>query len=73
MAGSSDNAKYELTVGEVAKRSGLAVSAIHFYEAKGLIHSRRNPSNHRLYPRAVLRRLAVIKVAQRTGGMCQAT
>lgn len=37
----------ELTVGEVAGRSGLAVSAIHFYEAKGLIASRRNPGNQR--------------------------
>lgn len=59
--------KYELTVGEVAKRSGIAVSAVHFYEAKGLIKSRRNQGNHRLYSREVLRRIAVIKVAQRTG------
>lgn len=57
----------ELSVGEVAKRSGLAVSAIHFYEAKGLIKSRRGPGNHRRYPRWVLRRIAVIKVAQKTG------
>ncbi|MFC3285073.1 redox-sensitive transcriptional activator SoxR [Litchfieldella rifensis] len=57
----------ELSVGEVAKRSGLAVSAIHFYEAKGLIKSRRNAGNQRRYPRDVLRRVAVIKVAQRTG------
>lgn len=59
--------KQELTVGEVAKRSGIAVSAVHFYEAKGLIKSRRSQGNHRLYPREVLRRIAVIKVAQRTG------
>lgn len=59
--------KDELTVGEVAKRSGVAVSAIHFYESKGLIKSRRSQGNHRLYPREVLRRIAVIKVAQRTG------
>lgn len=57
----------ELSVGEVAKRSGLAVSAVHFYEAKGLIKSRRGPGNHRRYPRWVLRRIAVIKVAQKTG------
>lgn len=57
----------ELTVGEVAARSGVAVSAIHFYEAKGLIKSRRNRGNQRRYPRDVLRRVAVIKVAQRTG------
>jgi MerR family transcriptional regulator, redox-sensitive transcriptional activator SoxR len=57
----------ELTVGEVAARSGVAVSAIHFYEAKGLIRSRRNQGNQRRYPRAILRRVAVIKVAQRIG------
>lgn len=57
----------ELTVGEVARRSGVAVSALRFYESVGLIKSRRSQGNHRLYPRAVLRRIAVIKVAQRTG------
>lgn len=56
-----------LTVGEVAKRSGLAVSAIHFYEAQGFIKSTRTAGNQRRYPRAVLRRVAVIKVAQRIG------
>jgi MerR family redox-sensitive transcriptional activator SoxR len=54
-------------VGEVAKRSGVAVSALHFYEAKGLIQSSRSPGNQRRYPREVLRRVAVIKVAQRVG------
>jgi MerR family redox-sensitive transcriptional activator SoxR len=57
----------ELSVGEVAERSGVAVSTLHFYESKGLIKSRRNPGNQRRYPREVLRRVAVIKVAQRTG------
>jgi MerR family transcriptional regulator, redox-sensitive transcriptional activator SoxR len=57
----------ELSVGEVAARSGVAVSAIHFYESKGLIRSRRNPGNQRRYPRGILRRVAVIKVAQRIG------
>lgn len=57
----------ELTVGEVAERSGLAISTLHFYEAKGLIRSNRSRGNQRRYPRAVLRRVAVIKVAQRTG------
>ncbi len=57
----------ELTVGEVAARSGLAVSAIHFYESKGLIKSWRNKGNQRRYLREVLRRVAVIKVAQRVG------
>lgn len=57
----------ELSVGEVAERSGVAVSTLHFYEAKGLIASRRNAGNQRRYPREVLRRVAVIKVAQRLG------
>jgi len=57
----------ELTVGEIARRSGVAVSALHFYEAKGLIHSFRNAGNQRRYPREVLRRVAIIKVAQRLG------
>jgi len=57
----------EMSVGEVAARSGVAVSALHFYEARGLIRSRRNAANQRRFPRAVLRRIAVIKVAQRTG------
>lgn len=56
-----------LTVGEVAARSGVAVSALHFYEAKGLIDSHRSRGNQRRYPREVLRRVAVIKVAQRVG------
>jgi len=56
-----------LTVGEVAARSGVAVSTLHFYEAEGLIRSWRNEGNQRRYPREVLRRVAVIKVAQRTG------
>ncbi|BBB62135.1 transcriptional regulator [Undibacterium sp. KW1] len=56
-----------LAVGEVAARSGVAVSAIHFYEARGLIHSQRNAGNQRRYARDVLRRIAVIKVAQRLG------
>ncbi|HEX8806368.1 MAG TPA: redox-sensitive transcriptional activator SoxR [Candidatus Aquilonibacter sp.] len=56
-----------LTVGEVAERSGVAVSTIHFYEAKGLISSVRNAGNQRRFPRAELRRVAVIKVAQRAG------
>ncbi len=57
----------ELTVGEVARRSGVAVSTLHFYESKGLIKGWRNQGNQRRYPREVLRRVAVIKVAQRTG------
>jgi MerR family redox-sensitive transcriptional activator SoxR len=57
----------ELTVGEVANRSGVAVSTIHFYEAKGLISGRRTSGNQRRYPRAILRRVAVIRIAQRAG------
>ncbi|WP_105384145.1 redox-sensitive transcriptional activator SoxR [Neorhizobium alkalisoli] len=57
----------ELSVGDVARRSGLAVSALHFYEDKGLIQSHRNRGNQRRYPRSVLRRVAIIKVAQKTG------
>jgi MerR family redox-sensitive transcriptional activator SoxR len=56
-----------MTVGEVAERSGVAVSTLHFYEAEGLITSWRNSGNQRRYAREVLRRVAVIKVAQRTG------
>ncbi|MGX1176002.1 redox-sensitive transcriptional activator SoxR [Pseudomonas sp. R151218B TE3479] len=56
-----------LTVGQVAARSGVTVTALHFYESKGLIKSTRNPGNQRRYPRAVLRRVALIKVAQRLG------
>ncbi|WP_064692194.1 redox-sensitive transcriptional activator SoxR [Rhizobium aegyptiacum] len=57
----------ELTVGEVAKRSGLAVSALHFYETKGLIESYRTAGNQRRYASDVLRRVAIIKVAQNLG------
>lgn len=57
----------ELSVGEVAQRIGVAVSALHFYEAKGLISSHRTAGNQRRYGRDVLRRVAVIKVAQRLG------
>lgn len=57
----------ELSVGEVARRSGLAVSALHFYEAEGLIRSHRTQGNQRRYAREVLRRVAIIKVAQRAG------
>ena len=57
----------ELTVGQVAASAGVAISTLHFYESKGLIHSWRNAGNQRRYAREVLRRVAVIKVAQRTG------
>lgn len=57
----------ELSVGQVAERSGVAVSALHFYEAQGLISSRRTASNQRRYRREVLRRVAFIKASQGVG------
>lgn len=57
----------ELSVGEVAKRGGVAVSALHFYEKKGLIRSLRTAGNQRRFSADVLRRIAVIRVAQRVG------
>ena len=57
----------ELSVGEVAKRSGVPISTIHFYERKKLITSRRNDGNQRRYTRDVLRFVSIIKVAQRAG------
>jgi MerR family transcriptional regulator, redox-sensitive transcriptional activator SoxR len=59
--------KRPLRVGELAARSGVAVSALHFYEAQGLIRSQRNAGNQRCYARETLRRVAVIKAAQRIG------
>ena len=56
-----------LTVGELAKRAGVATSALRFYEERGLIHAERNASGHRRYPRAVARRVAFIVFAQRVG------
>lgn len=57
----------ELSVGEVAHRSGVAVSALHFYETKGLIRSHRTAGNQRRYSGDVLRRVAIIRVAQEVG------
>lgn len=57
----------ELSVGEVAERSGVAVSALHFYERKGLIQSNRTDGNQRRYDREVLRRLAIIRMGQDLG------
>ena len=59
--------KTDLSVGEMAKRAGVAVSTLHFYEAEGLIKSWRNQGNQRRYAREVLRRVAVIRVAQKAG------
>jgi len=57
----------ELTVGQLAARSGVAVSALRFYEEQGLIASRRTAGNQRRYPRAALRRVAFIRASQRVG------
>jgi MerR family transcriptional regulator, redox-sensitive transcriptional activator SoxR len=57
----------QLTIGEVAARSGMATSALRFYEAEGLIHSERSDGGQRRYEREVLRRVAFIRVAQRVG------
>jgi MerR family redox-sensitive transcriptional activator SoxR len=56
-----------LTIGEVSRRSGVAASALRFYETRGLITSQRAGSGHRRYPRPVLRRIAFIVYAQRVG------
>lgn len=56
-----------LTIGEVATRSGVATSALRFYEDEGLIHAERTDAGHRRYPRAVIRRVAFIVFAQKIG------
>ncbi len=56
-----------LTISEVVKRSGVAASALRFYEDRGLIESQRAGSGHRRYDRSVLRRIAFIVFAQRVG------
>lgn len=57
----------EFTVGQVAERAGVAVSALHFYEAKGLIQSQRTAGNQRRYGVDVLRRVSIIRIAQELG------
>ncbi|WP_265520121.1 redox-sensitive transcriptional activator SoxR [Oerskovia flava] len=57
----------ELTVGQLAARSGVSVSALHFYERQGLLHSRRTSGNQRRYAREALRRVSFIRVSQRVG------
>ncbi|MFG3120251.1 redox-sensitive transcriptional activator SoxR [Streptomyces sp. NPDC048197] len=58
---------HELTVGQLSARSGAAVSALHFYESKGLISSTRTAGNQRRYTRDALRRVAFVRAAQRVG------
>jgi MerR family redox-sensitive transcriptional activator SoxR len=57
----------ELSVGDLSARSGVAVSALHFYEKKGLITSRRTSGNQRRYRRDTLRRVALVRIGQRVG------
>src|SRR3954466_12009236 len=57
----------ELTVGQLSQRSGVAISALHFYERQGLVVSRRTSGNQRRYKRDTLRRVALIRIAQRVG------
>ncbi|WP_433855609.1 redox-sensitive transcriptional activator SoxR [Streptomyces kronopolitis] len=58
---------HELSVGQLSARSGAAVSALHFYESKGLISSTRTAGNQRRYSRDALRRVAFVRAAQRVG------
>lgn len=60
-------AKDGLTIGELARRTGLAVSAIRYYEAQGLIRPWRNPGGQRRFERADLRRLSFVMIAQQFG------
>lgn len=64
---SPDEYECPLTVGQLASRSGVAVSAIHYYESQGLIKGWRTGGNQRRYHRDTLRRVAVIKTAQQLG------
>src|SRR5690348_13980355 len=57
----------EFSVGQLAARSGVAVSALHFYEREGLLTSRRTAGNQRRYARDALRRVSFIRVAQQVG------
>jgi len=57
----------ELTIGELAARSGVAPSALRFYEAQGLIAAQRTSGNQRRYERAVLRRIALIQAGRAAG------
>jgi len=57
----------DLSVGALAARAGVAVSTLHYYESLGLIRSWRTDANHRRYDRAMLRRVAIIRVAQTLG------
>jgi len=63
----AEGIRKELTIGELAERSGVAASTLRFYEKEGLIHSRRTSGNQRRYSRDMLRRVSFIKVSQGVG------
>lgn len=65
--GTEPPAPQQLSVGQVAERAGVSVSALHFYERLELIFSTRTSGNQRRYDRSVLRRVAIIRAAQRAG------
>ena len=56
-----------LLIGEIANRSGVAISTLHFYEKKGFISSKRNSKNQRIFKRGILRIISLIKFAQNLG------
>lgn len=56
-----------LTIGEVADRTGVAASALRFYEDEGLLDPERTPAGHRRFPRELLRRISFIRAAQEVG------
>ncbi|WCM25819.1 redox-sensitive transcriptional activator SoxR [Sphingomonas sp. QA11] len=66
------NVTIPLSVGDVARRCGVTIATVHFYETKGLIHGWRSGGNQRRYARDVLRRVAIIRIAQRAGITLQA-
>ena len=57
----------ELTIGDVSDRTGVAPSALRFYEGEGLIHAERSPGGQRRYPRDTIRRVSFVRVAQEVG------
>jgi MerR family redox-sensitive transcriptional activator SoxR len=59
--------EHEMTIGEMSERTGVAPSALRFYEAEGLIHATRTSGNQRRYHRSTVRRVSFIRVAQQVG------
>ncbi|MEM7075118.1 MAG: redox-sensitive transcriptional activator SoxR [Pseudomonadota bacterium] len=57
----------EISIGELSRRTGVSISALHFYERKGLIQAERSAANARLFRRSVVRRVTVIRIAQKAG------